>query len=133
MKLFKIFTLLGCNGNYVNFHQAILPVYWLSRIFGFIPFTITIDTKNNCEKLFVSNLDVCRYGIALAVHIFSGYWKLTQTFSVNYNSTIAVHANGLVVICTMCSTLLTLLMEMLNRRRIGYIVKEINEIDEVVK
>lgn len=122
----------GLNGIYTNFYEVAYPVYVISRIFGYLPFTIEYNAKHKIQRLFVSSKDLVRFVLALAVITFCVYVCFWKKIVLQPKSSTISHGTWIIMVSGLISTAFALIMDMVNRRSLGIALKTICQIDEEV-
>lgn len=120
------------NEAYANFYQVGYPVYVVSKIFGFLPFTIQYNAKLKINRVFVSfkdGLRLCLAIIVYAVCIFAMFWDKLE---VKHNSLLIVYGIRLTSSGVLISAIFSAVTQLFNRKQIAFILREINQIDEEV-
>lgn len=127
-----LFRIPGMTGTYANFPQVCHPVYIMARNFGFLPFTIKFNEKYKVEGLTVSYQDILRFLLALIVYSACAIYLFKGNITVIHDSLIIVYGSRLIMLFGLLLAILSVILDMINRKSVTFILKEIIEIDEEV-
>lgn len=115
--------------------QSFRPVYYFSRIFGLMPFSIACDTRRDIQKPQINVLDgvwfVCSMLIYISMAIIS-YKNMKLPQDTNKSSFILVLGDYLLLYVGLIYGALIILFDMLNRYKlVGILNKYITFDNEV--
>lgn len=122
----------GSSGTYANFYQVAYPVYIVSRLFGFLPFTIEYSAKTKIQKIFVTLKDLVRFFLALIILAFCVYAGFLDKTLLKHNSKALIQGTRLVIFVGLILAAFSMIMDLVNRKLLGIVLMEVREIDEQV-
>lgn len=109
------------------------PIYVISRIFGFLPFSLAYDRKLRTTIVRVTVFDIIWLCLSLLLHIFFFIfnWIADQQSQVT-DSRILIISGRLTLWGGFFMAIFAMLMDLLNRNRIWEIIVKFNEFDEEI-
>lgn len=117
-----------------DFAYSFRPFYYFSRMVGLMPFSIIYDTNGQIQGPKARLYDVVWFVISMCVYLFIVYnsYGGTQFTSDGMMPTILTLAESFQTIVCTISELVTIAMDMYNRRRMIDILKMFNAFDKEV-
>lgn len=117
-----------------NFHICISPIRKLSRTFGLLPFTIQFDSNGKIEKSSVSVFDAIWFVTSIVLNLGFLYLILpTLKVPSDHPSSILLIIGGMISIIGYAMSALSIVFDMLNRKRITRIFDDLFAFDKKVK
>lgn len=119
-----------------NFFYSFRPVYYFSRTFGFLPFSIVYDSNGSIQIPKIRVFDSLWFTIAMSVYILSAVIVLQNTESPedgsNIESVILKITDYILLVSMLFFGAVIIGMDMINRFKLVEILKDINTFDEEV-
>lgn len=117
-----------------NFAYSFNPVYYFSRIFGFMPFSIAFDSNGTIRSAQVKVIDILwslisisfNFFYAIQFAIFFGFEEI-----LNQSFTLANSTKSIIVSRKLCNCL-SIGIDMCNRFKLVGILKNVNTVDKKV-
>lgn len=119
-----------------NFALSFRPIYYCSRVFGLMPFTIIYDSNDNVQKPKVGLLDSLWFLISICSYLIMAYISCQR--SAIYQNIPYVFSFGvfMIFLSSQIFGALIIVMDMCNRFRLVDILKKIvifdKEVSEIV-
>lgn len=116
-----------------NFTYGIQPIYYFSRIFGYMPFKLVHDSNGLIKGARITLFDILWTVFSIGLHLFATIHFLLTAGCMTENFEISVIlANGTktLVILRRLFNCLCLGMEICNRFKLVDILKKLNSFDE---
>lgn len=116
----------------LNFGHSFKPIYYFSRIFGFMPFTIAYDSNGKVQTARIKTMDILWFMITVGLYLSSALYFVVfakqQTFPVK--SIILMNCTRLTYMLRKLFNIVCIGMDIYNRFRFIEILKKINAFDE---
>lgn len=116
----------------IGIFSVFIWIYTAARIFGFMLFAIEYNDKNQFSKVYVSICNVLWAIVAIAIYVFIVVVSIFQQGDILKHSNIEVLSMVMLNIGSSAITVASIIMDMVNRKRIFTIVTKLNEFDEQV-
>lgn len=124
------------NSRKFNFFYSFCPVYYFSRMFGFMPFTIVYDPSGTIQKPVIRSLDIFWLIVSIFVYLLSAFISFQNAhFPQNSNyieSVILLGANYVIMLSGLIFGALIIVLDMCNRFKLVAILNNIKTFDEEV-
>lgn len=119
--------------NALTFFQCIQPVYYVSRVFGFTPFSFKFDSNAVITGYEVKPLDLIWFVISFFNYLFMAFiaWNTISTPTLEV-SIILVYGNNLLVIVGLIFGAFSVAFDMFNRQRLVNLMKNSITFDKKV-
>lgn len=119
----------------LNFMYSFRPVYYFNRVYGFLPFTITYNSRGKIHGLNVETFDILWFGISIIINLILAFTisKDTEILQDSEDgSIILVGGDYLSHMLSMIFDTLLIGTDMCIRYKLVNILKKINTFDEKV-
>lgn len=119
----------------VNFMYSFRPIYYFSRAYGFLPFTIVYNSRGAIHGHEVETLDILWFGISISVNLMLAFLISKDTEFLQDSkdgSIILVGGDYLAHIFTMIFDTILIGMDMCIRYKLVDVLKKIHNFDEKV-
>lgn len=118
----------------LTFAHSFKPIYIFSRIFGFMPFTIVLDSSGAIQTARVSVFDSMWFIIFIGTYLFSTLYFVTYVRGKQVASTFATlaYATRTIVVFRKLFNCMCITTDMCNRFKLVEILKKIGTFDEKV-
>lgn len=118
----------------LTFAYSFKPIHILSRIFGFMPFTIVLDSSGAIQTARVTVLDCLWFITFIGTYIFSTLYFIMYIRGKEVPSSIAMlaYSTQIIVIVRKLLNCACIATDMCNRRKFVDILKKISIFDEKV-
>lgn len=119
----------------LDFVHCFRPVYYFSRIFGYMPFTFIYDSNGTIQELKVRVLDILWLILSIFIHIFIAiiYFRNEGFAIFNGTSDIIIKSDIYLMVLWLIFIILSITMDMCNRSNLMEILKKFNNFDENVR
>lgn len=119
---------------YANFYQVAYPVYFLSQMYGFYPFSIQYNARLKTNTVVISYKNILRSVFALIVYVY-GILSLfiKDNSEIKGIPLLIIYVARLTISGVMISAIFTVISGMINSKQIAFVLKEINQIDAEVR
>lgn len=116
-----------------DFAYTFQPVYYFSRVFGFMPFTIEYDTNGKIHGPKLRLIDILWFILAIFLYILSiiVHFRNVEQYSKD-SSFILIYGDYLILKLNLIFIILIVVLDMCNRFKLIDILKNINTFDEKV-
>ena len=122
------------NAKKINLAYSLKPIYYFSRVFGSLPFSIVFDSNGGIQTARVKLFDILWFLISIGLNLY--FTIQYATFAGNENmvklSPILVHSAKLIIPLRKLCNCLIIGFDMCNRFKLIEILKNINNFDEKV-
>lgn len=122
------------NSGKINFFYSFRPIYYFSRIFGFMPFTIVCDSNGTIQGPAIRSFDIFWFIVSILLYLLSAFLSFKNAqFPKNSDSTesvILIRADHFLLLSGLMFGALIILMDMCNRFKLVGILKNIKTFDE---
>lgn len=120
------------NSKRLTIAYSLKPMYILSRIFGFMPFSIIFDSNGAIQRARIKKLDFLWFITSIGIYLLSSYHFLTYSARnrIPKGRATLVYGTRSIVIFRKGLNCLNITMDMHNRFRLVEILKRINTFDE---
>lgn len=119
------------NGN--NVFSVTLRLYIFARIFGYWPFSVHFNESQRSSKVYLTILDWLWVIIAISLYIASSQMTSFQHSIYDNFSFIATFVSRMIEISDIIFTIISILLDLINRRRIWNLIVSYSEFDEEVR
>lgn len=125
------------NLNKYNFLYSFRPVYYFSRVFGFMPFTMVCGSNGTIQGPAVRLLDIFWFLISICLYISSALLSFQNAqFPKNFDNTeslILITADYFILLSGLAFGVVVIVMDMFNRYKFVEILQNINTFDAEVQ
>lgn len=125
-------TVLNAKKN--NFFYSFRPIYYFSRAFGFMPFSIVCDSNGGIQGPVVRSVDIFWFIFWILLYLFSAVLSFKSAqYPQNTDHTesgILIGADYFILISGLIFGALIIVMDMCNRFKLVGILKNIKTFDE---
>lgn len=111
-----------------NFAYSFRPVYYISRLFGLMSFSIIYDENGEVQKCAVTKFDAIWFVISLSMYFLMGF--LLQHYAI---STAAFAMGNIFGLLNFVFSFFAIVINMCNRCKVIEILKNITIFDEEVR
>lgn len=118
-----------------NFMYSFRPIYYFSRAYGFLPFTIIYNSRGTIHGIEVQTFDILWFGISIIMNSILAFMISIDTELLQDSkggSIILVGGDYLAHIFSMVFLVLSIGTDMCIRYKLVDILKKINKFDEKV-
>ena len=121
-----------------NMFAGYRPIFWFSRIFGSIPFSIVCNSNGEVQSCKMKKADWIFMAVSLCVYlsiIFNLYCTLSSKFDHQRQIAMLVMTMGLFIVASLSFIFGTqlILINMCNRHKLVDILKNFDRFDKEVK
>ena len=118
----------------LTFAYSFKPIYIFSRIFGFMPFTITFDSNGAIQTARIRMIDFIWFIISIGIHLISSihFIMLYCHQPIPETSTTLAYGTQSIVVFRKLFNCLCIGIDMYNRHKLVEILRKINIFDENV-
>lgn len=122
------------NSRRLNFVHSFKPIYILSRIFGFMPFTIAYNSDGGIQRARITVIDFIWFTISIGVYIFStlNFIAFIMRTQVPHSYITLAYATRSIIIMRKLFYIVCIAADMCNRFKLVEILKKIGHFDEKV-
>lgn len=124
------------NSQKFNFFYSFRPIYYFSRTFGFMPFTIVFNSNGSIQGPNIRTFDILWFIIAITIYILSAIVVLQNTEHLEIGSTteseILKNTDFVILVSMLFFGALIIAMDMYNRGTIVEMLKSIKSFDDEV-
>lgn len=124
------------NSQKFNFFYSFRPIYYFSRTFGFMPFTIVFNSNGSIQGPNIRTFDILWFIIAITIYILSAIVVLQNTEHLEMGSTtesaILKNTDFVILVSMLFFGALIIAMDMYNRGTIVEMLKSIKSFDDEV-
>lgn len=114
-----------------NFAYSIQPIYYFSRIYGFMPFKLVYDSNGSIKGARITVIDVLWSIVTIGLHLFAAiHFSLNAGCTSGIKSVILAHGTKTLVILLRLFNFLCIGMEICNCLKLADILKKLNNFDE---
>lgn len=127
-------TSKNVNSKKLTFAYSFKPIYYFSRIFGFMPFSVVHDSTGAIQLARVRTVDFLWFIISIGIYVSSAIHlvvSIDQT-PIPDKSIILVNCTRSIVVIRKLLSCLSIILDMSNRSKIVDILKKISSFDERV-
>lgn len=126
--------LKNTNSERLTFTHSFKPIYILSRIFGFMPFTIVYDSNGAIQTAQIKVIDFFWFIISIVIYLLSTLYFITYVRRKQIPDSFATlaYATRTIVIFRKLFYCVCISTDMCNRFKLVEILKKINIFDERV-
>lgn len=116
-----------------NFAYCFRPVYYFSRIFGFMSYTIIYDVHGTVQGSKIRVFDILWFIFSIFSQIIpAAFYFQTKRISTVHPA-ILIQSVGVVTVTRMVFDISSIVMDLCNRNKLIKIVKKFNIFDENVR
>lgn len=119
----------------MNFAYCFRPVYYVSRIFGYMPFTIIYDSNGAIQRPKIRAFDFIWFILSVLIQTLPPiFYVQNEALSIYYGTSFILSRIDIILVTFwMIYIIVSLVMDMWNRFILIDILKRINNIDEEVR
>lgn len=118
--------------NKLDLAYTFRPVYYFSRIFGFLSFSIAYNSDGSIQGPKVRAFDITWFILAISLYVLSAFMHFRSIDYLKNQSFIMIDGDFLLLKLSLVSCILVIVMDMCNRVKLVDIVKNFNSFDEKV-
>lgn len=110
------------------------PVYMIARMFGYWPFRVKFGQRSGLNSIYVTRFDWLWFAAAIIIYSLF-FWSMSTNYYLQNDipySFIEVFISKMTHLCSILISILSMVMDSVNRRRIWNIILKFNEFDEKV-
>lgn len=130
-------SLAALNVGKLNFFYSFRPIYYFSRIFGFMPFTIVCDSTGTAREPAIRSLDIFWFIVSIFSYLLSAFVSFEFALfpqNPDYNeSVILLGADYVIVISGLVFGAFIIVMDIFNRFKLVGILNDMKTFDEEVR
>lgn len=117
----------------LNFYHVVQPIYYASRIFGFLPFSFKFNAKSEVSGCKVKIVDYIWFLFSLCNYISWAYlcWFSLSVPNIEHSYVLFV-GNHVVVVFGLVCGVFDAIFDIFNRNRLTDIIMKINTFDKEV-
>lgn len=117
-----------------NFAYCFRPFYYVSRIFGYMPYSIIFDSNDAIYRPAIRVFDILWFIIAIFVYSSMIIINYVQTSNISFTSSkVLICSSQLILFLSIVFGLLVILIDILNRFKFVDILNKFIRIDEKVR
>lgn len=119
----------------VNFVNNISPIYYLSRAFGLLPFSVDRNSNSDILRAKVGVKDLFWFVTSISIYLFSviiNYMTFMARLEEHEQGSILILGDHLNLIFGLCYGAFVIIMDMYNRNRIIAILNKFAVFDRMV-
>lgn len=116
----------------LDFAYTFRPVYYFSRIFGFLPFTIVYNANGSIQGPKVRVFDITWFMLSIALYILSAFMHFRSIENLKSQSFVLIVGDFLLLKLGLVFCILVIVMDMCNRFKLVEILKQFNSFDDKV-
>lgn len=124
------------NSRNFNFFYSFRPIYYFSRTFGFMPFTIVYDANSKIQEPTIRSLDIFWFIVSIFSYLLSAFISFQNTQNPENSkfaeSVILRGADYAIMLSGLIFGVLVIVMDMCNRFKLVGILNNIKIFDEEV-
>lgn len=117
-----------------NFFHSFRPIYYFSRSFGFMPFSIVCNSNGTIQGPTIRSFDMFWFTFSIFLYLSSAFLSFKNAqFLLNSNSTesvILIGADYFILLSGLIFGAIIIVMDMCNRFKLVGILKNIKIFDE---
>lgn len=127
-------ALRNSNSKNLTFAHSFKPIYILSRIFGFMPFTIAYDSNGAIQTARITVIDFVWFTISVGVYILStiNFIAFIRHAQIPKAYVTLAYATRSIIIFRKIFYIVCIITDMFNRFKLVEILKKISNFDEKV-
>lgn len=110
-------------------------IYVIARVFGFLPFSVEYNEKKRINKVHVTILDVLWFIITITIYALI----ISSSAVIHYYNNELLSMSNIEILATILITIeggviaiISIVMDMFNRKRVLKIMLKLNEFDDEV-
>lgn len=115
-----------------DFAYTFRPIYYFSRIFGSLPFTIVFNSKGSVEGTKIRVFDSVWFILSIALYILLSFMRFRSIKPPKHTSLVLLHGDFLLLKSALVFCILFIVMDMCNRFKLVDILKNLITFDEKV-
>lgn len=115
-----------------DFVYCFRPVYYFSRMFGYMPFTIIFDSNGSIKGSKIRVLDISWFILSVFLYILSTFMHFRNIEYPKNTSFVLIGGDFLLLKLSLLFSILNVVMDMCNRFKLVDILKNFNSFDEKV-
>lgn len=119
-------------GTKFDFVYCFRPVYYFSRIFGYMPFTIIQDSNGTIQRPKLRTFDILWFILSIFLYILSTFMQFRNIQYTENRSYVLIGGDFLLLKMSLIFSILNVVMDMCNRFKLVDILKNFNSFDEKV-
>lgn len=117
----------------VSFTQSLRPIYYFSRMFGLMPFSIVHDSNGEAQKPRISKLDGIWFTVAIGSYLAMAYIAYKNIAPKKSTSYMLILVDNFVYFSEIFLGILIIGFEMCNRFKLINILREFTTFDTEVR
>lgn len=118
--------------NKLDFAYTFRPVYYFSRICGFLPFTIVYNSDGSIQGPKVRVFDITWFILSISLYVLPAFMHFRNIDYLKNQSFILIDGDFLLLKLGLVFCILVIVMDMCNRFRLVLILKNVKSFDEKV-
>lgn len=119
----------------IDFFYSLRPIYFVSRLFGLLPFSIIRDSSGVVQNARVNSFDLIWFFIALCIYLSMAWicYKSVEARQERLSYTMVI-GDGVILTLSLINSANMIIMDMFNRFKFIEILKKFSFFDdEVIK
>lgn len=123
-----------CSNN-VNFAYSFRPIYFFSRAFGLLPFSLIFDSKGDIERARVSVFDGLWFKVSVSLYLLMAFicYQNIELSQDQKASPILIVGDASFLIFGLIYDAVSIVFDMINRNKLVDILKMLTAFDNEVK
>lgn len=109
-----------------NIAYVLRPVYYLSRIYGFHPFSLVFDSNGDVFGATVGKLDCLWFAVSLLIYVS---FSLLECRNLRLPSTVITFMDNILFMLNVVFAMICILMDLFNRFKFANILKQFTIFD----
>lgn len=120
--------------NNINFAYSFRPIYFFSRAFGLLPFSLIFDSNGDIQKARVSIFDGLWFKVSVSLYLLMAFicYQNIELLQDQNQSPILVIGDALFLIFGLIYDAVSIVFDMLNRNKLVDILKMLTAFDNEV-
>lgn len=121
--------------NNINFAYSFRPIYFFSRAFGLLPFSLIFDSNGDIQKARVSIFDGLWFKVSVSLYLLMAFicYQNIELLQDQNQSPILVIGDALFLIFGLIYDAVSIVFDMLNRNKLVDILKMLTAFDNEVE
>lgn len=120
------------NPDHYNFAHVIKPIYYCSRLFGFMPFTIVYDGNGKILEPKIRFIDILWFLVVIGLYILSIISNFQTMDFLKQSSFILIGGDYVILKLGLAFSISVIVIDLCNRKKLIEIFKNFESFDENV-